>query len=94
MTVRARRTQAAEAVATWACDDIDEVCESVYQPTLLFNPTVFCVGEDYACALKGKRKPPLTDRDGHDRGFVWKPVFEWHGYTVYLSKVDDMNEEG
>ena len=90
MGIRVRKTAAAEAVATWACDDIDEIVESVYQPTLLFNPTVFIVGEDYACAMAGKRKPPTTDRDGHERGFVWKPVFEWKGRTVYLSKAEDM----
>ena len=90
MNIRVRKTAAAEAVATWACDDINEIVESAYQPSLFFNPTIFCVGDDYACAMKGKRKPPTKDRDGDERGFVWKPVFEWRGFTVYLSKSGDM----
>lgn len=86
MSVRVRKTLAAEAVATYFCDDINEVLESAYQPTLLFNPTVFIGGEDCYCAVKGKKKPKTTDRDGEDRGFIWEPVFEWKGYTVYCSK--------
>ena len=86
---RVRKTLAAEAIATYLCDDIDELLDTVYQPTLLFNPTVFTPTDDFYCATKGKRKPRTTDRDGYDREFVWEPVFEWHGYTVYCSKGAD-----
>lgn len=92
MSAKVRKTLAAEAIATYFCDDIDEVVENAYQPTLLFNPTVFTCGDDYYCAMKGARKPKTTDRDGRERGFIWKPVFDWQGYTVYCSKMDEMND--
>jgi hypothetical protein len=86
MSVRGRKTTAAEVIATWLCWDINEVLEQVYQPTLLFNPSVYSIGDDFVCCPTSRQKPPIIDRDGFDRGFKWEPAFEWHGRTVYISK--------
>lgn len=90
MSAKVRKTLAAEAVATYLSWDLDDVCESAYQPGEFVNPTVFTDGTDYYCATKAKRQPKTTDRNGFECGFIWKPVFEWRGYTVYESQMADM----
>ena len=92
MSAKVRKTLAAEAVATHLSWDLDEMCESAYQPSDFVNPTIFTAGDDYYCAVKTKRPPKTTDRNGFDCGFVWKPVYEWRGYTVYCSLMKDMND--
>ena len=92
MSAKVRTTVAAEAVASYLSYDMDEMCESAYQPSDFVNPTVFTDGNDYYCAVRGKKPPKTTDRNGLDFGFVWKPAFEWRGYTVYASLLRDMND--
>ena len=89
-----RNTTAPEAIGAWLGWDINEIREAIYKPTLFSNPSVYTVGEDYACCPAGNRKPPTVDRDGTDAGFVWKPVFEWGGRTVYCSTAEDMAVTG
>jgi hypothetical protein len=86
MTVRGRKTNAAEVIGTWLGWDINEVVDQIYQPTLFFSPSVYSIGDDFVCCPTSRQKPPIYDRDGCERGFNWEPVFEWHGRTVYLSK--------
>ena len=84
---------APEIIGTYTCDEIGEILAGRYQPTLLFNPSVYVIGENYYCCPTLRQKPPTTDRDGYDRGFVWKRVWthEKTGRHVYSSTVADMN---
>lgn len=89
MAAKGHKTSATDVIGTWLGWDVNDVRDQIYQPGPL-NPSVYVIGEDYACCPPAGRKPPVKDRDGQDRGFVWKPVFEWHGRTVFLSKLEDM----
>lgn len=87
-----RTATAPEAIGAYWGDDISEVKDGIYQPALLFKPSVYTDGTDYYCAPTARQKPPMVDRDGQDRGFVWKPCgFTWRGREVYVSKMSDMN---
>lgn len=93
MSIRVRRSAATEAIATYLCWDIDEICECAYQPTLLFKPYVFTIGEDYVCSPSAREKPPVEDRDGEYRGFSWKEVYSHRGRKVYRSHRGDMKDQ-
>lgn len=89
------RYTAPEIIATHLCCDIYDIKGSRYQPTLFNQVAVYTYGEDYFCCPTKTQKPPEKDRNGNERGFVWKPVWfhEKTGRKVYCSTVDDMNKE-
>lgn len=80
------RYTAPEIIGMFLCCDINDVDR--YQPTLFPTVGVYTAdGDDYYCCPRAGQRPPVKDRDGFARGYVWKPVWTHQatGRVVYCA---------
>jgi len=64
--------------------DIRDVSDMRYQPSVYPSPAVYSIplkgGIEYLCCPSGSQKPP--------KGFVWQPIGEAYGRTIYGAKAE------
>jgi len=78
MPKQIRRSQA-EIVGTFTMDDIEDMTDLIYQPTVYRAVKVYGVGEGFMCAPPAGRKPPEPEH------FGWRLCGEIYGRPIYES---------